>query len=130
MIGEQFFDPFAVRRIGIENCGINFHQVIASGIAGHAHECIVEVEKVALRRADKNAFLNAGNKCAVFFFRSFTVGNILQNVDRAHLAAGGVGKNGIRCEKIARKPRIGIISLAGNAFAIRTKLICGIFRGK
>ena len=61
---------------------------------------VVEVEEAALRRGDKNAFLNVGNQRAIFFLRAFAVGNIFQNVDGAQSA---VRSGSAKAEFDARK---------------------------
>ena len=127
VIVEQFFKPFAILRIHVQRRDIEGKKRFTGRVATNALERVVKIKKSALRGRNKNAFLNVRNERAILFFSAFAVRDVLQNVDRSQLAPARIGKCGIRREKIARQPRIGVVPFAGAALAIGTILVAKIF---
>ncbi len=67
---------------------IGAQQFIARVVAEHAHHGVVDVQKPAIRRREKQAFLNAVKQFAVAPLRFAAVGNVLQNVNGARIIIG------------------------------------------
>ena len=130
VIVEQFFQTFAILRIHVERRDIEGKKRFAGRVTTNALERVVKIKKSALRGRNKNTFLNVRNESAILFFSAFPVRDVLQNVDRSQLAPARIGKRGIRREKIARQPRIGVVTFAGAALAIGAVLVAEIFLRK
>ena len=95
-------------------------QLFAGVISGHPQHGVVEIQKPAVRRGDEDAFLNAGDQYAVFILGAFAFGNVFQDVHHSQLFTAGIGKCGIRRQKISRQPGIDVVPFPGDAFAVRT----------
>src|ERR1700724_3163944 len=48
-------------------------------------------------------------------------------MDRAQLPPLWIGKSGIRCQEVSRKPRIGLVALPSYALAVRTAFVAHVF---
>ena len=82
-------EAFAGGGHGIEvRADVGAEQLVARGVAEHAHHRVVDVEKASVGCGEEQAFLNAVEELAIAALGFAAVGHVLQNVDRAGVVVG------------------------------------------